>query len=172
MRRNVSCVCCCWKAEQSSSRERDRKGYAKEPRHEGRLERGVSDGERNGVHRNVSVSRPTNRRLNRQCVGSWTRRTDETTADNFLASIGSSRRRELLRYMLPSSKAGGKCCTGARVSENCGRCGDTLPNTRHSHQTNPRCTNTSRPPPYHDHPRTLESSSYIMACTRGRTCRP
>ena len=47
-------VYCCWKAEQSSSRERDRKGYAKEPRREGRLEREVSDGERNGVHRDVS----------------------------------------------------------------------------------------------------------------------
>ena len=37
------------KAQQSSSRERDRKGYAKEPRR--RLERGVSDGAaRDGVH--------------------------------------------------------------------------------------------------------------------------
>ena len=53
-------VYCCWKAEQSSSRERDRKGYAKEPRREGRLEREVSDGERNGVHRNVSGSRVSN----------------------------------------------------------------------------------------------------------------
>ena len=52
-----------------------------------------------------------------------------------------------------------------------------LPNTRHNQESKPHCTNTSRPPPYNGHgsvlrPRTLQSSSYIMACTRGRTCRP
>ena len=55
------------KAQQSSSRERDRKGYAKEPRR--RLERGVSDGAaRDGVHHDVKTRPHGNLHTGKQTV--------------------------------------------------------------------------------------------------------
>ena len=54
MRRYVSCVCWWWEGSAKFKARENRKGRAKEPRRKGRLGREVSDGERNGVHRDVS----------------------------------------------------------------------------------------------------------------------